>query len=93
MPRLALNVSPAFWAPSGAFVGLRLRTLLEIGLDLIDQSPCFRRPNFERRVHLRLDFIAFVFFATFLAVFFLPTDFRSAVGFHAFAALPLFLCR
>src|SRR2546429_1868407 len=48
--------------------GLRLRTLLEIGLDLIDQSPCFRRPNFERRVHLRLDFIAFVFFATFLAV-------------------------
>jgi hypothetical protein len=70
--------------------GLRLRTLLEIGLDLIDQSPCFRRPNFERRVHFRLDFIAFVFFATFLAVFFLPTDFRPAVGFHAFAAFFVF---
>ena len=50
---LALNVSPAVWAPSGAFVWPSSPHAY-----LIDQSPCSRRPNFEGRVHFRLDFIA-----------------------------------
>ena len=73
-------------------MGLRLRTLFEVGFDLFNQGPRFQCANFEGRVHLRLDFFAFFFFPTafgladdfdFFAAFF---DFLTAVFLVAFLA-------